>query len=418
MSVSKRSPSAVELTSSLFVRSDPAPDAAAVPQPDGVPPADPASPAPVQVTDLAVAPKAVSEPPVPTKGFDASSVTSRYTSTVLPEPPPGQTEPPAAEVPLTDPKAAHAWAGLRTRVKEAETKVSQFQKDAETAQEEARQRATDQAKLAAELEEAKKREQALVEKLGRLSLSESPEFQRKYDLRLAEVKTKLGKALVKFTGAEDNEAAQTVMRILSADPKDLTEMLSGFNPSVAGLILNITSEAAAIDEAKRLELDNWRQTGAAAASIDARKTVVEQAANRRKLSEAAVEAAKAYGNPVFTSDDPSVKEAAEALVNEFHGFVQSATEDQLIMAAAEGYSAPYLYEALNRQQQEIAELREQLSGRTRASMPPLFPSAGMPLPPAAAPAPGNVTAATPPDSPREYALGAAAEALRQLTRTQ
>ena len=80
------------------------------------------------------------------------------------------------------------------------------------------------------------------------------------------------------------------------------------------------------------------------------------------MSDEAIEAAKAYGNPVYSADDPAVKETADALAEEFHGFVQTATEEQLIRAAAEGYSAPYLYEVLNQQQAEIAGFAPQQRG--------------------------------------------------------
>lgn len=364
----------------------------------------------------------VQAPPVQAapKPFDAASVSARFT-----QPPPEQVAPvtdsvlEAAKAPEAgqppEKKEGYAWAKLRTEAKAAETAAAKYQTEAAQAREEAKRASEEKAQLAAELETRKQRELELVEKVGRLSLAESPDFQQKYDLRMAEVQTKLSKALVKFAGTDEKDAAAQARQIMESDPKKLPDILSDLNPGVAGMILGYTSEAAAIDEARTQELSNWRQTGAAASVGEARRSVVEQAESRRKMSAEAVEAAKALGNPVYTAEDPRVREVAAAIEQEFHGFVQTATEEQLIRAASEGYTAPYLYDVLNQQQAEITELKNLLAGRTRAANPPLFasPAFAQPQPAQAAPPP-NVIPASTGDTARDFATQSAADTLRQF----
>lgn len=387
--------------------------------PAGVPPV---------VSDASATPPPVAPPPpvpppepqvVQPKPFTPAAISARFTDAppavvtqpavdAIPETPPGDTSPGSED------KAVYSWARLRTEAKTFQREAQAAKQEAEAARLEAKTARETQAQVAAELEQQKLREQELVEKLGRLSLAESPEFQQKYDLRFAEVKTKLGKALVKYAGVSEEDADANAAGLLAADPHKLPDMLSDLNPSVAGMVLTMTSEAAAIDEAKRLELANWRQTGAASSVESARRSAADAAESHRRMSDAAIEAARAFGNPVYASTDPAVKEVADEIANEFHGFVQTATEEQLIRAAAEGYAAPYLYEALNQQQAEIRELRDQLAGRTRAANPPLFPSSGYTPPPAPPSTPPNVVAATKPDSAQDYAKASAAAAISKF----
>lgn len=381
-------------------------------------PAETPDPVPANtVPPPAATPPAPADTPPP-KPFDASAIQNRFTQNA-PPPAPKDTVTPT-EPPLTPPsspegKEGFAWAKLRTDMKKYQADAEKFHVEAETAREEAKRAAEEKAALAAELETRKQREQELVEKVGRLSLAESPEFQQKYDLKLSEIQAKLGRALVKFAGTDEKDAQAQALQILSADPAKLPDLLSDLNPSVAGMILGMTSEAAAVDEARTQELANWRQTGAAASVETTRRSVVEQAEARRKLSAAAIESAKAFGNPVYAAEDPRVREIAASIEQEFHGFVQTATEEQLIRAASEGYTAPYLYDVLNQQQAEIAELRNQLAGRTRAANPPIFAApAGVPpahVPPAPPP---NVVPASTGDSARDYASQVSSDLIRQF----
>lgn len=390
----------------------------AAPPADTPPPPDtpPVQTPPQVVTPGVDQPPPQADPPV-TKKFDPASLQNRFTQDPpvalpdvdIPELPPDN---PASQA--ADPKARHAWAELRTKVREFQKAAMEADARAKAADAEMQRIAAEQARVAAELDEQKRREQELTEKLGRLSLSESPEFQQKYDLKQQEVKVKLSKALVKFAGVEAADSEAAAAKILSADAKDLPTMLGDLNPSVAGMILALTSESAAIQEARTQELSNWRQTGAAASVESARKTAAEAAAARNKLAVEALDTAKAYGNPVFASDDPDTKTVAAGISEQFKGFVQGASEAQLIRAAAEGFTAPYLYEVMNQQAEEIAALKDQLAGRNRSSMPPLFAATPRVPQPAAEPPPPNVTPANVGNSARSFAMATAGQTVAQL----
>lgn len=406
---------ALSLTADLFAapQVSPASEPAPAVQSDATPPSAPAAQTP---------PTAAPSEPAPTtpKKFDASAIQNRY---IQDPPPPSAPVGEIPEVPPTvepgqtpNPKEAFSWAKLRTEAKAFQKEAAEAKARAEAAEAEAKRVSQEQARIAAELEEQRKREQELTEKLGRLSLAESPEFQQKYDLKRAEVRAKLGKALVKFAAVAEADSMSSADRILSADPKDLPTMLGDLNPSVAGMVLALTSEAAALDEARNQELSNWRQTGAAASVENARKTAAEAAASRHKLAVDAIEAAKAYGNPVFAATDPDTQAVAAEISEGFRGFVQTATEAQLVRAAAEGYAAPYLYEVMNQQAAEIAALKDQIASRNRSSMPPVFsaPDRG-PIPPPAQATPPNVVPVRGPDSAQDFAMAAAANAVAQFS---
>lgn len=424
-----RNNTAISMTADLLnsaLRGQPpaaSPDASAPDAPPETPP--PQNFTPVDTPPPPEAPPADIPPAAPSapRVFDPASIQARFTQ----EPPPPapaddgkksaipDVPPPAAPGKPADAREAYTWARLRTDVKTFEKAAEDARNEAAAAKEEARRAADEKAKIVEELETRKQREAELVEKIGRLSLAESPEFQQKFDLKLSDVQSRLGKALVKYAGVADSESMSQAAQIMAADPKALPDLLSDLNPSVAGMVLALTSEASAIDEARNQELANWRQTGAAASVDVARKSVVEQAESRRRMATAAIEAAKAYGNPVYAAEDPSVKEVADTIAQEFHGFAQTATEEQLIRAAAEGYAAPYLYDVVNQQQAEIMELRSQLAGRTRAANPPMFPSGGFMAPPAPPPAvPANVTPANAGASAQDFAVSAARDTIARF----
>ena len=421
-----RSSTALDTVRNVLAGQPPQP----VEQPQVPSSAEPAAPAPAP--EPAVAPAPAPEPvvapapapaPTPKPGvFDPAAIQARFTQNPPPPAPPPSGDalaaipgtPPAAGEAEADPKAHHRWAELRTLAKQYQQEADTRKREAEQAREEARKATEAQARLATEIEERRQREDDLVERIGKLSLAESPEFQSKYGLRVEEIKTRMAQALVKFAGVQEQDAKASADRILAANPSDLPDMLSDLAPTVAGTVMAYVNNAAAIMEERDQELANWRSTGAAAQHEEARRSVAERTAERRAWADQAVEAAAAYGSPVYGATDPEAREEAGRISEAFKGFAQTATEEQLIRAAAEGFAAVKVYGLVESLSAEVNELRTQLAGRVRAGNPPVFPTAGSPVPTPPPPPPANVVAASPTDSAKDFASSAARGALAGL----
>jgi hypothetical protein len=122
-------------------------------------------------------------------------------------------------------------------------------------------------------------------------------------------------------------------------------------------------------------------------------------------------AARAAGNPLFTTSDAAGVQQAQELETAFQGFMQIATPEQLARAAAEGFGAPLLYQTIGEQQERIVALEAQVRAYTQARNVPMFPS--FPAAPVT-PVPAAPQAPAEPMTASEVAQRAAAGALSAL----
>lgn len=313
-------------------------------------------------------------------------------------------------------KQAHAYAELRFTLKQRDQQIKDETAKRTELEAQVKRLAEEKALVAAEVLERDRHVSELTDKVGKLSLSESPEFQEKYDLKRAAISAELSSALVRYAGVDAASAPAEASRLLAADQATLADMLNNVNPAVGGLVLTLATKASALDEARKQELSEWRRNAAASSFAEARRSVVETAETRRAMADKALERAVRNRNPVFTDDDPAAREQARSLSDAFQGFAQEATEEQLLAAAAEGFSVPHLCDALAQAREEVRQLKEQISGRSRASNPPLFassPYAPPPPPPPPAPVPG-VTKATASVTPVQRVQASLQASLEQL----
>jgi hypothetical protein len=188
------------------------------------------------------------------------------------------------------------------------------------------------------------------------------------------------------------------------------------HPHLQGAVVMAAAEYASIGEQKSLELADWRKTSAALNIESARTDVIRSAEQRRKWADVALDAAKSLGNPVFTAADQDGMKVATEVADAFRGFVQTATEEQLTRAAAEGFSAPILYDTIASQAQKIQELSDRLAAFDRARSVPMFSFNTPPPAPAAPPPPppGNVVPVTASTDPAILARDAAAKSMQQF----
>ena len=377
------------------------PTAEVAPAPAVVEPAvvEPAAEPPDPTEQTPVWPPPPSPPP---KTFDATALAARFMGppaepVAAPAPAPVDSgldipaAPPATLGRAPTQAELFTWARLRTEATTYHKKAAEADAAIELAHQESKKLSEDLARVAAEKAESDKRITELTDTVGKLNLAESPEFKARYDLKRAELAAELSAALTRYAKIDADKSGPEAERILKADPATLADMVSDLNPAVGGMIMAIANRVGGIDAARDQELANWRQSSAANGYEESRRGVVELAEVRRQYADKALDLAKSYGNPVYTATDPQAKAEAEKLEQAFRGFIQTATEEQLVAAAAEGFSASQVYEVVNQQAEEISQLRDQIAGRFRAAQPPLFAMA--PYTPSAPPAPppSNVT---------------------------
>ena len=313
-------------------------------------------------------------------------------------------------------KAAHAFAKLRHENTQLSRQMAEQKAklDEETATR--TQLAKERADIQADRDRVAQDRDALQERLGKVSLAESPEFQRKYSTREAELQGKLSSALVKFAGVDQAQALVKAREMLTAEPSALQELVKDLHPHLQGAVVMASAEYATINEQKTQELNDWRKNSAALNVESARTDVIRSVEQRRKWAETALDAARTLGNPLYNAADPADVQTATAVSEAFRGFAQTATEEQLLRAAAEGFSAPVLYETISQQSQMIQDLTNRLAAFDRARSVPMFPAniqPPAPVPPPAAKQ-ANVIPVTASTDPTVLARESAEKSLRDF----
>lgn len=388
------------------------------PQPQPQPQSQPPRPAQVGPT---TSPWTTGTPSAP---LPLESISARFLDPTVTAPqPPAAPEP--ADEPEPDPsqfvradgtpdKAAHAYAKLRHDAKRFEREASEARAQLATLEQEKEALAQEKAMLADEKMKLEQERDQLSGDLGRVSLAESPAFRQKYEGKAGEIVGRLTRTLTKYAGMSPEEARKTALEWARTPAEDLQDHLDDLHPSVAGAVLNAATELAELDEQRSQELKEWRTTAAAMGVAEARQSVIRSAEDRRRIADSAIEAAIRVGSPVYTADGDEGKRRSAEIADAFRGFMQTATDEQMAHAAAEGYTAPLLYEAMDAQLARIRELESELQSYRHASRVPLFPS----MAPTPAPvAPTGVR--TPPSgaTPLNIAEQLAGEAVRAYRQT-
>jgi cytochrome c556 len=377
-----------------------------------------------QAAPLPQAPAAIVSPVPPAPAVPApDALRGRFSGAV---PPPVVAAPDAAsEFPETPPLAPgqvpdqqqnHTWAKLRYEAKTYRLDAADKTAKLQALEAEKAALAQEKAAIEAERQAVIKERDTFSERLGKVSLAESPQFQERFDVKIAGIEAKLAQDLVKLAGEPPERATQTARKLMRLNPEDLAQALEGAQPLVLGKVMARAEEAASLEQQRELELTNWRQTSASLGVQEAKAQVVRSAEERRSWADTAIDVARQSGHPVFAAQDPQAREAAQRIAEEAHGFIQTATEEELVRAAVEGYANPMLYDVINSMAEENRQLRDRLAGGFRSMSPPVSAAPGYapPAPPAAPQA--NVVAARPSDDPRAMATAAAFDAVSEIGR--
>ena len=314
----------------------------------------------------------------------------------IPEDPPG--EKPSA-------RSRHAWAQLRSMVKEREAELEQIQKDLEE-----RDR-----RLAAMAEEVKNKEEAakdLEERLGRTNLSQSPRFQEKYNAQFHKLADRVQRTLTQYGGVNEEQARAVADRVMTATPKEIAELSKKLDPAIAGAIVTASADAQALWTERQQELDNWRESTTADAQQLAQRDAVASTKARREMADNAIKQALEFGVDLYNTENADIAEFAQEATEQFQGFAQSATHEELMQLAALGNALPAYMEVMNVQQERINQLEELVKSHGYALNIPGETSA--PAPPAPAPQDTGATLFEGSKDPVKTAEGALGQMLGEM----
>jgi len=312
----------------------------------------------------------------------------------IPDLPPESQIPETLETSASDPegqsKAAHAFAQLRTENKDlrgiaTSAKTALAEKEAAIAA-----LAAEKAEYETKVKELTEQNKDVSERIGQISLAESPEFKTKFDGRVAALENKLAKSLAPYVPLEGEQLLQESRKMLKMNSTELTAYLEETNPMVGATVQLIRNEVVEIEASRDQALKDWRSTAAALDLNTIRQSAVEVAEQRKTYAADGVTRAKAMGNPIYNATDPEARVVVEGLTKAFSGFVASCTDAELTAAAAEGFTVPWLVNALEERDLQIATLSNQLESRRRAGLPPMSAAPAYVPPVQPAPAPMGV----------------------------
>ena len=399
--------------------------------PEAAPPAIPSiAPAPEAVP--APAPEAVPAPaPVPPP-LDplVQGALSAFNADLVPPPP---ADPPAPESALEpemtpeeqeaieeeakrNPQAGHVFARLRAEVKEARRRAEDAERARAEFQAQQEKLGEERARFAKELEEKDRAVADMQERLGRVNLEASPKFQQKYDLRIQESVGRLANNLVKWGKVEQDKASQLATRLVRATPDQLDAELSKVSPAIAGMVMSAWQDVQGISTERQAALQEWKKSMAALKIEETQNMTQEAIRQRQALAEKSVEEAAGSGCFVYRDiGTPESKAASKQYRDAFAGFVQNATQSELVRKAADGFAAPTLYQVIKLQADRIKQLEAGAVSRRAVSELPVGA-----YDPAATP--GSVQPHVVPviqgSSPLERAENAAAQAVRTFQAVQ
>ena len=286
-------------------------------------------------------------------------------------------EAPAAPVAAADPMDtvvtpdAHAFAQLRADRKTLKAQLTEREQALAAKDAELKRIGEERAKFAESIAAREKEVTELQEQIGKVNLEAAPQFREKFDGRLALIKTKLTSGLTSFGKSSPEEAAALADRLMNASPTEIAESLEKASPLVAGLVMNAWQDAQTVQAERTAAVSEWRKTSATLKLTEVQSNTQESVRQRQSLAEKALAEASADCFVYRDVGTPESKQSAEQYRQAFQGFVQGASQEDLVRKAADGFAAPTLYRILQLQADRIRQLEAATSAGNNAGRIPI-----------------------------------------------
>lgn len=368
----------------------PPPQAAQQPAPQALPPEipPPQDPAPVVST-------------APVSDLDVASMFKTPTTEAPPAPPPLPPDTPVQAPPEIEQneKARSAWEILRTRERESRHRAEALQAQLESVSKQAGSVAAERAKFAEELQGRDDRIHELEDRLGKFDLASRPEFRRQYDDQMDAVAGSFRDALKDAAEIDDDNALDdTTKKLLSVNDAEFTRMVSKLPATAQGSLWDKRREFLGIANARESALAEWRSSQKGVEATDDQRRVVETAERRRALAEQAIDFTNAQlpanRRPSVLSE-ATYRKDVDSVTEQFRGFMQVATDDELARVAYQGFLVPVMQRQVAFLAEAVGKWREAYYAIRGAGAPPAMPirvQSEQPPAPPAPPAPKVVDA--------------------------
>ena len=349
--------------------------------PDPQPPAQPQQP-PVQPP---VQPPAQPQQPqamVSTDSVAGMDIASMFKTPTTDAPPPPAPLPPDAPVEAPpeiehNEKAKSAWEILRNRERESRHLAESLKAQLEQTSKQAGAVAEERARFADELKQRDDHIHELEEQLGKLSLEHKPEFRRQYDEPMARVEQSFRDALKDAAEIDDDDqVADTTRRLLSMSDTEFNRMVEKLPAAAQGSLWDKRREYNSIATARGNAVAEWRTAQEGVAATDAQRQVIQNTERRRSLAEQAID----FTNTQLPQDRrPSVlseatyKEDVDSANQQFRGFMQVASDDELARVAYQGFLMPVVQRQVAFLAEALGKWRDAYYAIRGAGAPPALP---------------------------------------------
>jgi hypothetical protein len=303
------------------------------------------------------------------------------TPTTEAPPPPAQLPP---DTPVEAPpeiehneRAKSAWEILRNRERESRHLAESLKSQLEQTSKQAGAVAEERAKFADELKSRDDRIHELEDELGKLSLEHKPEFRHQYDEPMEKIAQSFRDALMDAAEIDDEDTlAETAKKLLSMNDSEFNRMVAQLPATAQGSLWDKRREYIGIATARSNAISEWRTAQAGVAATDAQRQVIQNTERRRTLAEQAID----FTNTQLTQDKrPSVlseatyKADVDSANQQFRGFMQVASDDELARVAYQGFLVPVMQRQVAFLAEALGKWRDAYYAIRGAGAPPALP---------------------------------------------
>lgn len=338
------------------------------------------------------------EPPKPmvsTEPVSQLDIASMFKTPTTEAPPPPAQLPP--DTPVEAPpeiehneRAKSAWEILRNRERESRHLAESLKTQLEQTSRQAGAVAEERAKFADELKSRDDRIHELEDELGKLSLEHKPEFRHQYDEPMEKIAQSFRDALKDAAEIDDGNLADTAKKLLSMNDSDFNRMVAQLPATAQGSLWDKRREYVGIATARSNAIAEWRTAQAGVAATEAQRQVIQNTERRRTLAEQAID----FTNTQLPQDRrPSVlseatyKEDVDSANQQFRGFMQVASDDELARVAYQGFLVPVMQRQVAFLAEALGKWRDAYYAIRGAGAPPALPMRVQTQTPAEPPAP-------------------------------
>lgn len=352
-------------------------------QPPALPPTQET---PVQVPWQPPAPPATpQEPPKPvvsTEPVSQLDIAAMFKTPTTDAPPPPAQLPP--DTPVEAPpeiehndRAKSAWEILRNRERESRHLAESLKSQLEQTSRQAGAVAEERARFADELKSRDDRIHELEDELGKLSLEHKPEFRHQYDEPMEKVAQAFRDALMDAAEIDDEDnLAETAKKLLSMNDSEFNRMVAQLPATAQGSLWDKRREYIGIATARNNAISEWRTAQVGVAATDAQRQVIQNTERRRTLAEQAID----FTNTQLPQDKrPSVlsettyKDDVDSANQQFRGFMQVASDDELARVAYQGFLVPVMQRQVAFLAEALGKWRDAYYAIRGAGAPPALP---------------------------------------------